>query len=50
MIEEVYKNIFRIEVPLPGTPLKSLNAYCIVGGERALLIDTGFNLPECRAQ
>ncbi|MDR2726926.1 MAG: MBL fold metallo-hydrolase [Deltaproteobacteria bacterium] len=49
MPEEVYKHIYRIEIPLPGNPLKSLNAYCILGGERALLIDTGFNQSECRA-
>lgn len=36
-------------VPLPGNPLKNLNAYLIKGKDRNLLIDTGFNRPECRA-
>ena len=47
MIEAVDDAVYRIEVPLPGSPLKSLNAYCIKGQDRHLLIDTGFNRPEC---
>lgn len=45
---ELLPNLFRIEVPLPGTPLKSLNAYLIKGTDKHLLIDTGFNRPESR--
>lgn len=41
------ENIYRIEVPLPDNPLKSLNSYLITGKERNLLIDTGFNREEC---
>ena len=48
MIEEVYKGIWRIGVPLPGNPLKELNSYFLPGDERDLLIDTGFNKEECR--
>jgi glyoxylase-like metal-dependent hydrolase (beta-lactamase superfamily II) len=48
MIEEVSRNIFRIEIPLPRNPLKALNSYFIRGRERNLLIDSGFNRPECR--
>ena len=48
MIENMRNGIFRIEIPLPGNPLKMLNAYCIKGKNRSLLIDTGFNQPECR--
>jgi glyoxylase-like metal-dependent hydrolase (beta-lactamase superfamily II) len=33
-------------VSLPGNPLKSLNSYALIGADRNLLIDTGFNLPE----
>ena len=49
MIQEVEDRIFSIEVPLPENPLKELNSYFIRGrkGERSLLIDTGFNRPEC---
>ncbi|MBR2743041.1 MAG: MBL fold metallo-hydrolase [Clostridia bacterium] len=46
-VTEVYNNIFRADIPLPGSPLKSLNAFIIKGDymndERNLLIDTGFN-------
>ncbi len=47
MIEEALPNLFRIEVPLPGSPLKSLNSYVIRGSERNLVIDTGLNRKEC---
>ena len=49
MVEKVYKNIYKILIPLPGNPLKSLNSYVIEAENsgRHLLIDTGFNRPEC---
>lgn len=47
MINEVAKNIYVIQVPLPNNPLKYLNSYFIRGDENDLLIDTGFRLPEC---
>lgn len=48
MNREILHNIYQIKVPLPGNPLKALNSYLIKGPERSLLIDTGFNWPECR--
>ena len=42
------EHIYRIPVPLPGNPLKELNAYLIKGRDRNLLIDTGFRQDECR--
>lgn len=47
MIEEVLPDLFRLEIPLPGSPLKSLNSYVLRGGERNLVIDTGLNRKEC---
>jgi glyoxylase-like metal-dependent hydrolase (beta-lactamase superfamily II) len=47
MSEELMKNLYRIEVRLPNSPLKVLNTYLIKGDERNLLIDTGFNHPDC---
>lgn len=49
MVELVYENpeIYRIYVPLPQNPLKALNSYLIKLGDRNLLVDTGFNRPEC---
>ena len=29
MTDNIYKNIYRIYVPLPGNPLKYLNSYVI---------------------
>ena len=47
-MEEIIKNIYRIPVKLPNSPLKELNSYLIRDAERSLLIDTGFRLPECK--
>ncbi len=49
MIREVAPNIYRISVPLPGNPLRELNSYLVKGGERSLLIDTGFRQKACRS-
>ncbi len=47
--EEIRPGLFRLEIPLPGNPLKNLNSYVITGPERNLVVDTGFNRPECLA-
>ncbi len=49
MITKVYTkpDIFKIDVPLPDNPLKNLNCYVIKAGDESLIIDTGFNRPEC---
>ena len=47
VIEEILANLYRIEIPLPKSPLKWLNSYLVKGGDRFLLIDTGFNRDEC---
>lgn len=47
MVEEILLGIFQLQNPLPRNPLKVLNAYLIKGKHRSLLIDTGFNWPEC---
>jgi glyoxylase-like metal-dependent hydrolase (beta-lactamase superfamily II) len=48
MIEEVVPNLYRTEIPLPKSPLKWLNSYVVMGGDRFLIIDTGFNREECQ--
>ena len=48
MAERVTQNLWRLDIPLEGNPLKNLNSYLIVG-ERSLLIDTGFRWESCRA-
>lgn len=47
MIEEILQDWFRIQIPLPESPLKYLNSYVIRGRERHLVIDTGLNRKEC---
>lgn len=46
MVEEIFRGIFRMEIPIPKSPLKATNAYVIKGDKRNLLIDTGQNCPE----
>ena len=48
MIQEVYKNIYKVELKLPNNPLKSINIYIIKGEEKSLIIDTGFNIEDCK--
>jgi glyoxylase-like metal-dependent hydrolase (beta-lactamase superfamily II) len=48
MIEEPLTNFYKIEIPLPGNPLKALNSYVIKSPHRNLIIDTGWNREECR--
>jgi glyoxylase-like metal-dependent hydrolase (beta-lactamase superfamily II) len=47
MVEQILPDIYRIEIPLPKSPLKSLNAYVVKGKERFLVVDTGWNHEAC---
>lgn len=47
MMEEIFPHVYRSEIPLPNSPLRSLNAYIIQGGDRFLIVDTGFNCDVC---
>ena len=40
MIENILPDIYRIEIPLTGNPMRSVNTYLIKGRNRHLLIDT----------
>ncbi len=44
---QVAENVYTFKIVLPNNPLKWLNCY-VIKGDRNLLIDTGFNRPECR--
>jgi glyoxylase-like metal-dependent hydrolase (beta-lactamase superfamily II) len=50
VFEELLPNLYRIEIPLPRSPLKYLNSYLIKGDGRFLIIDTGLNREECRSE
>lgn len=47
MAERITDDLWRLDIPLVGNPLKNLNSYLILG-KRCLLIDTGFRQPACR--
>jgi glyoxylase-like metal-dependent hydrolase (beta-lactamase superfamily II) len=48
MVEEISKNLYRAEIPLPRNPLKYTNSYIIKSANRNLIIDTGLNMQECK--
>lgn len=47
MAERIAEDLWRLDIPLEGSPLKNLNSY-LIRGERSLLIDTGFRWASCR--
>ena len=47
MAQQLAEDLWRLEIPLVGNPLKTLNSYLILG-PRSLLIDTGFRQEPCR--
>ena len=49
MVEQIEQGIYRIGVELPQNPLREINSYVLRGEGRDLIIDTGFNRPECLA-
>jgi len=46
--KQILPGIYKTDIPIPNNPLKSLNCYIIQSGDSSLVIDTGFNRPECR--
>lgn len=46
-IEELRPRIFRVPIPLPDNPLRSLNSYFILGEDKTTIIDVGFSHPDC---
>jgi glyoxylase-like metal-dependent hydrolase (beta-lactamase superfamily II) len=47
MIEEVCTDLYRMEIPLPNNPLKSVNSYVIKTPQRSLVVDTGMDQDAC---
>ena len=41
MAERLAEDLWRLDIPLVGNPLKNLNSYLLTG-ERSLLTDMGF--------
>ncbi len=48
MTQEILPGIYKIETPLPRSPLGATNSYLIKGRTRNLLIDTGWNREESK--
>ncbi len=46
MLTKIASHLYKKTIPLPNNPLREINVYLITG-EKNLLIDTGFNRPEC---
>lgn len=46
--EELMSGLFRIEIPLSGSPLKSINSYVFPSSTGSLIVDTGMRRDECR--
>ncbi len=46
-ITEICKDIYRIQIPLNGSSLGTINSYVIRGADRSLLIDTGYRAEPC---
>jgi glyoxylase-like metal-dependent hydrolase (beta-lactamase superfamily II) len=49
LVEEILPGLYRIDVPLPGSPLKATNCYVVKGKDRSLIVDTGWNRQDCMA-
>lgn len=47
IVQEILPHLYRLEIPLTGSPLRSLNCYVIKGAWRNLIVDTGWNRKEC---
>jgi glyoxylase-like metal-dependent hydrolase (beta-lactamase superfamily II) len=49
-LEEVADGVFRCPLPLPGDALRAVNAYIVRTGSGLLLVDCGWDRPECRQE
>jgi glyoxylase-like metal-dependent hydrolase (beta-lactamase superfamily II) len=47
LFEGILPGLYRINVPLSGSPLKATNSYVIKGAKQSLIIDTGWNREDC---
>ena len=50
MPEEVAPAIFRLSIPLPDSPLATVNVYAIATSQGLRLVDCGWNTPEAHAE
>lgn len=48
IVKEVFKNIYTFPVVLPNSPLKAIHIYVIKDGDKAYVLDTGYNMEESK--
>lgn len=48
-MQQLMDNIYLLEIPLEGSPLKWVNCYIIKGREHALVVDTAFRTSPCKS-
>jgi len=46
-MEEILPGLYRVNIPLPGSPLRATNSYVVKGTDRCLVVDTGWNREDC---
>lgn len=50
MITEIVPGFYQIKIPFPRNPLRDCNIYLVKGTEKNLMVDTGIDVPESRAE
>jgi glyoxylase-like metal-dependent hydrolase (beta-lactamase superfamily II) len=50
MWQEIFPDLYTIEIPFPKSPLRAVNCYLIKAAGRFLLIDVGINRERCRQE
>ncbi len=50
MITEITSGLYQIKLPFPRNPLRDCNIYVFKGKDRSLMVDTGIDVPESRAE
>ena len=48
-IAEIAPRLYKVKVPLPNNPLRSINSYFLLGNETTTVVDVGFDHPACEA-
>jgi glyoxylase-like metal-dependent hydrolase (beta-lactamase superfamily II) len=50
MITEIVPGLFQLKISFPRNPLRDCNIYLVKGRDKNLIVDTGIDIPESRAE